>query len=60
AEELQPRAPFAILPVGAAVTALGLAALLGWLLDLPHLAGFDTELVPMAPSTALLFLAFGG
>lgn len=45
----------------AALTAagLGLLALAGWLLGMPVLASFGVDLVPMAPSTALLFVLFG-
>jgi PAS domain S-box-containing protein len=38
---------------------LGLVALLGWILGLNILASFGTGLIPMAPSTALLFVLFG-
>ena len=38
---------------------LGLTALLGWFLNVPVQTTFGTDLVPMAPSTALLFLLFG-
>jgi len=36
----------------------GLSALAGWIFQVPFLAGFGAP-VPMAPSTALLFLLFG-
>ncbi|MEK7704430.1 MAG: hypothetical protein AAB426_05680, partial [Myxococcota bacterium] len=45
--------------LSAAVTALGFLTLLGWWLDLPLLASFSSDLIPMAPSTALLFVAYG-
>lgn len=48
-----------ILLLGMAVSGLGVAALIGWLVDLPFLAAFDPNTVPMAPSTALLFIAHG-
>ena len=38
--------------------AAGLTALLGWMLRLPYLSSFDESGVPMAPSTALLFVLF--
>ncbi|GAB4440122.1 MAG: hypothetical protein Kow00120_08160 [Anaerolineae bacterium] len=37
----------------------GFVALLGWILALPILASFGPELIPMAPSTALLFGLLG-
>lgn len=39
--------------------ALGLAALLGWALDLPLLSSPERHWIPMAPSTALLFALLG-
>ena len=48
-----------ILASALSAASLGLCALLGWLLDLPLLATFGAGLIPMAPSTALLFLLFG-
>jgi len=38
---------------------IGCAAILGWLLDLPRLASLGQGLIPMAPSTALLFVVYG-
>jgi PAS domain S-box-containing protein len=38
---------------------LGILAFLGWILGLNILASFDADLIPMAPSTALLFVLFG-
>jgi PAS domain S-box-containing protein len=43
--------------VGSAV--LGVLALLGWALGLQWLASFGGDLIPMAPSTALLLIALG-
>jgi PAS domain S-box-containing protein len=40
--------------------AIGCTALLGWLLEMPRLASLGQGLIPMAPSTALLFAAYGG
>jgi len=37
----------------------GFAALLGWALELPLLASMGSGRIPMAPSTALLFLIYG-
>src|ERR1035441_7567603 len=50
---------FLLLAAGIATAATGLLALLGWILDLPRLACFGADLIPMAPSTALLFLLYG-
>ena len=44
---------------GAASGVLGLITLLAWLLNLPVLASFGADLIPMAPSTALLFVFLG-
>ena len=44
---------------GALVSGLGLLALVGWLARLPLLTGFGSGTVPMAPSTAALFVAHG-
>jgi hypothetical protein len=43
----------------AAAAALGFAALLGWVLELPLLASWGPRWIPMAPSTAFLFVLFG-
>jgi signal transduction histidine kinase len=51
-----------VLPVqvaGSSVAALGIIAMAGWLLDLPIIAAFGSDTVPMAPSTALLFVTHG-
>src|ERR1035441_10486244 len=48
-----------VLASGIVTSALGLLALLGWVLGLPLLATFGVDLMPMAPSTALLFLLYG-
>ncbi len=47
---------------GGILLAIGLAvlALIGWALGLTQLAGFRSDYIPMAPSTALAFLALGG
>src|ERR1019366_5737202 len=50
---------FLLLTAGIATAATGLLALLGWILDLPRLACFGADLIPMAPGTALLFLLYG-
>lgn len=42
------------------VLGLGAATLLGWLAGLPWLASFGEDKIPMAPSTALFFLLYGG
>jgi len=38
---------------------IGLVALLGWILRLPQLTNFGTDLIPMAPSSAVLLLLYG-
>ncbi|RPJ21000.1 MAG: hypothetical protein EHM35_18785, partial [Planctomycetaceae bacterium] len=43
----------------ALAAAIGLLALLGWLFRLPLLTSLGTNLIPMAPSTALLFILLG-
>ena len=43
-----------------AVILLGVIALLGWLLQWPGLASFGGGRIPMAPSTAVFFLVYGG
>src|ERR1035441_4326596 len=37
----------------------GILALLGWALRLPFLASFGPDVIPMAPSTALLLVLYG-
>ena len=55
------RQPFSWLaPIGGAIAAaMGIVALLGWALGMPRLAGLTTHQVPMAGTTALLFLLYG-
>lgn len=49
-----------IVMVGGGVAAgIGCIALLGWLLLLPRFASLGEGLIPMAPSTAILFIAYG-
>ena len=50
---------FLLLAAGIATAAIGLLTLLGWVLELPLLTSFGADLIPMAPSTALLFLLYG-
>jgi TRAP-type C4-dicarboxylate transport system permease small subunit len=38
---------------------LGFSAVLGWIFDIQQLASFDSGKIPMAISTAVLFVAFG-
>jgi len=45
--------------LGIVTAALGFVALLGWVLGWPRLASIRADLIPMAPSTALLFLLYG-
>jgi PAS domain S-box-containing protein len=55
-----PLAAFLLLRISGIVTAmLGAAALFGWIIDSPLLTGFSATLIPMAPSTAMLFVLFG-
>ncbi len=50
----------ALAPICSLLAAVfGFAALLGWILDLPVLSSFGTRLIPMAPSTAMLFGLLG-
>lgn len=44
---------------GMIVAGFGFVALLGWFLQFPLLATFGKDLVPMAPSTAILFVLLG-
>jgi PAS domain S-box-containing protein len=44
---------------GAAAAGAGGLALLGWALGEPFLTSFGSRNIPMAPSTALLFIVFG-
>lgn len=48
-----------VLWAGVVVCALGGLALVGWIFDFPVLRGLGADSVPMAPSTALLFIAQG-
>ena len=50
---------FLLLALGIVAAAIGLLALLGWFLHLPLLASFKADYIPMAPSTAALFLLYG-
>jgi signal transduction histidine kinase len=56
-----PPAPgsYAIRIAGCATAGIGALALLGWALRIPFLASLGASLVPMAPSSAILFLFFG-
>jgi len=44
---------------GIVTAGFGIAALAGWIAGIPSLCSFGTDMVPMAPSTALLFLLYG-
>ena len=46
-------------PCGVVSAALGALALAGWALGIPSLADFGSKNIPMAPSTALLLVAYG-
>ncbi|MBZ5703634.1 MAG: PAS domain S-box protein [Acidobacteriia bacterium] len=49
-----------LIRIGGAVAAgFGILALFGWALGLPFLASFGRDVIPMAPSTALLFVLYG-
>jgi PAS domain S-box-containing protein len=58
---VQWNALLAILPLaaGLATASFGLLTLSAWLFDWPLLASFGAGPIPMAPSTALLFLLYG-
>lgn len=59
-EIVEHRLPKILLPMLALVAAgIGALALMGWLLKVPWLSTFGTGLIPMAPSTAVLFLFYG-
>ena len=45
---------------GALVIGIALLAIIGWLNRISWLASFGTNLFPMAPSTTISFLAYGG
>jgi PAS domain S-box-containing protein len=52
--------PFRLSEISGILTAgLGLISLLGWIIGFLTLASFGSEFIPMAPSTALLFVLFG-
>ncbi|MDA8429169.1 MAG: ATP-binding protein [Geobacteraceae bacterium] len=44
---------------GGLAALIGGIAMAGWLLTMPRLASLGQGLIPMAPSTAILFIAFG-
>ena len=48
-----------LLVSGSLTAGLGFAALLGWVQGYPLFAAFAPGLIPMAPSTALLFILYG-
>lgn len=48
-----------ILISGIIVAGLGISAFIGWITGFPVLAAFLPEKIPMAPSTALLFILYG-
>ena len=50
---------FVPMVAGVVAAAIGLLALLGWVSNHPLLASFGTDLIPMAPSTAALFVLYG-
>lgn len=50
---------FLILALSSSAAGIGLLALVGWVFELPLLASFGSDLIPMAPSTALLFVLYG-
>jgi PAS domain S-box-containing protein len=50
---------FCLLAAGVFTLAIGLLTLLGWVFKLRFLASFEAGLIPMAPSTAVLFLWYG-
>ncbi|MDO8281898.1 MAG: ATP-binding protein [Thermodesulfovibrionia bacterium] len=60
-QELKNNSVLSILIIicGMITACLGIAALVGWLAGLPMLTTFWPGMIPMAPSTALLFLLYG-
>ncbi len=44
---------------GLLTSGVGIFAILGWILGVPVLTSFSSSLIPMAPSTAFLFISFG-
>ncbi|MCY2989765.1 MAG: PAS domain S-box protein [Planctomycetota bacterium] len=48
-----------VLIFGVLAAAFGFVTLLGWILGLPRLGSFGADLMPMAPSTAVLLLLYG-
>lgn len=60
-DHLLPAAAYRLLLLagGGAAALIGCIALAGWLLNLPRLASLGEGLIPMAPSTAILFVAYG-
>ena len=51
---------FVALAAGVVAAAIGLLALVGWFFQLPLLTSVEADWIPMAPSTAVLFLLYGG
>jgi len=51
--------PWIIRGAGLVTAGMGAIALLGWLLEVPSLASLGADLIPMAPSSAVLFILFG-
>ena len=45
--------------LGLSSAGLGVVSLLGWILGYPFLSTFGADLIPMAPSTSLLFVVSG-
>ena len=48
-----------MITAGILTAAIGLLVLLGWILQFSSLTSFGTNLIPMSPSTALLFILIG-
>lgn len=53
------RMEIGLVAAGSVTMALGLLTLLGWISGWLRLASFGADRIPMAPSTAVLFLLFG-
>ncbi len=58
-QELRRLLDWPVLIAGVCTIVIGLMALMGWGLDVPWLATFGAARIPMAPSTAIVFLCFG-
>jgi len=57
---IPPSLAYRLMMIGGGIAAvIGCIAMLGWLLALPRLTSLGQGLIPMAPSTAALFIVYG-